>query len=195
MISAFSPPQLDGTTQDEVRASVQQTIATIQQMNEAAPAACPATDARGDVADDARRRDVVADCEGRLNSGQTEDDAALALREVLSAYAEGKPQQFNSAVADYRDIVKERAIAETRHEDAVAVSGESSNRKPAERLRLDRIEFEAYFNNFSPFTLCIALYITRVRAGRDGVAGLARGVQSLRQTGCSGSPSRSTRSG
>ncbi len=161
MIGAFSPPQLDGTTQDEVRASVQQTIATIQQMNDSgAPRPVPplTPEATWRTMLDAETSSLIAKI--APNSGQQEDDAALALRNVLSAYAEGKPQQFNTAVADYRDIVKERAIAEARHEDAVAVSGESSNRKPAERLRLDRIEFEAYFNNFSPFTLCIALYIT-----------------------------------
>ena len=160
MIGAFSPPQLDGTTKDEVTASVQQTIAMIQQLNDSgAPRPVPPLmpEATWRTSLDAETSSIVAKI--APNSGQQEDDAALALRNVLSAYAEGKPQQFNTAVADYRDIVKERAIAEARHEDTVAVSGETSNRKPAERLRLDRIEFEAYFNNFSPFTLCIALYI------------------------------------
>jgi len=161
MIGAFSPPQLDGTTQSEVQASVQQTIAMIQQLNDSgAPRPVPplTPEATWRTALDAETASLVAKI--APNSGQKEDDAALALRNVLTAYAEGKPQQFNTAVADYRDIVKERAIAEARHEDAAAVSGETSNRKPAERLRVDRIEFEAYFNHFSPFTLCIALYIT-----------------------------------
>ncbi|QDT73956.1 cytochrome c biogenesis protein [Lacipirellula limnantheis] len=161
MIGAFSPPQLDGATQDEVRSSVQQTIAMIQQLNDSgAPRPVPPVtpEATWRTMLDAETASLIAKI--APNSGQQEDDAALALRNVLSAYADGKPQQFNTAVADYRDIVKERAIAEARHEDAVAVSGEQSSRKPAERLRLDRIEFEAYFNNFGPFTLCIALYIT-----------------------------------
>lgn len=61
------------------------------------------------------------------------------------------------------------------------MSGETSNRKPAERLRLDRIEFEAYFNNFSPFTLCIALYITAFVLAVLAWLGWPEGVQSLRQ--------------
>lgn len=154
LMDAFGPPQLQG------REDIQRTIAQIQQMNESgAPRPVPplTPEATWRTMLDAEVSSLFA--KEVKDSGLKEDDAALALRNVLSAYSAGKPQQFNAAVADYRDIVKERAIAEARHEDAVAVSGESSNRKPAERLRLDRIEFEAYFNNFSPFTLCIALYI------------------------------------
>jgi ABC-type transport system involved in cytochrome c biogenesis permease subunit len=159
-VGAFSAPELDGTTQDEVRASVQRTIAMIQDLNDgSAPRPVPplTPEATWRTMLDAETSSLIAKI--APNSGQQEDDAALALREVLTAYSAANPQLFNAAVADYRDIVKERAIAEARHEDAVAVSGEASNRKPAERLRLDRIEFEAYFNEFSPFTLCIALYI------------------------------------
>jgi ABC-type transport system involved in cytochrome c biogenesis permease subunit len=159
LIGSFSPPQLDGATQDEVRASVQQTLATIQQLNDGgAPRPVPpfTPEATWRTMLEAETESLVA----KISDQGREDDAAEALRTALAAYAEKKPQQFNTAIADYRDIVEDRAIAESRHEDAVAVSGEKSNRKPAERLRLDRIEFEAYFNNFSPFTLCIALYIT-----------------------------------
>ena len=91
--------------------------------------------------------------------GGRPDDASTALRKVLDAYAAGKTQEFNTAVADYQKIVKERAVAEAQHEDAAAVSTEGTTRKAAERLNLDRIGFETYFNNFSPFTLCIVLYI------------------------------------
>ena len=150
--------QAIGATQDEVRASVQQTLATIQQLNDggAARPVPPLTpEATWRTSLDAETESLVA----KISAQGREDAAAEELRKVLTAYAENKPQQFNTALADYRDIVKERAIAEARYEDAAAVSGEASNRKPAERLRLDRIEFEAYFNNFSPFTLCIALYI------------------------------------
>lgn len=164
LAGAFSPPQLSGDDGDAAR-RVQATIAMIDELNSSgAPRPVPplTPEATWRTTLDAEVSTLVAQrlaAEGRKENGLQEDDAAQALRNVLVAYSTGETQQFNAAVADYRDIVKERAIAEARHEDAVAVSGETSNRKPAERLRLDRIEFEAYFNNFSPFTLCIVLYI------------------------------------
>jgi ABC-type transport system involved in cytochrome c biogenesis permease subunit len=158
IIGAFSPPELAGATQQEVSDSVQETLAMIKQLNDSgSPRPVPplTPEATWQTSLEAETKSLVA----KVGGGGQEDKAADALRSILSAYSQDKPQEFNTALADYRDIVKERAIAEAQHEDAVAVSGEQSNRKPAERLKLDRIGFEAYFNNFSPFTLCIALYI------------------------------------
>jgi ABC-type transport system involved in cytochrome c biogenesis permease subunit len=78
---------------------------------------------------------------------------------LLEAYQKGEVQQFNNVVAEYGETVAKAAAAEEKYENEQAAAGQESPRKPAERLILDRIEFEAFFNNFSPFILCFALYV------------------------------------
>lgn len=87
-----------------------------------------------------------------------EYEAFLTFQEILDAYQDGEPGRFNTAVQDYREVIEQRAATEAEFESALAKKGEIG-RKPAERLNLDRLAFEAYFNHMSPFTLCSALYV------------------------------------
>ncbi|BBO33532.1 cytochrome c biogenesis protein [Lacipirellula parvula] len=176
LIAAFSPPELAGmsggeVTQQEVINSIQQTRADINQLNAGGaprpippttPAATWSTSLEGEM----NALLIQAQAQARKMAGEQApetkvevDPAPELMRKILVAYAGNKSQDFNTAIADYREVVGERAAAEKKHEDSVAVQAGAIPRKPAERLKLDRIEFEAYFNNFSPFVLCIVLYI------------------------------------
>jgi ABC-type transport system involved in cytochrome c biogenesis permease subunit len=87
------------------------------------------------------------------------DDPTLQFIGLLEEYRKGDVQKFNQGLAEYRESVEKAAAAEAKHEAALTAAGESPDRKPAERLALERIAFEAYFNHFSPFVLCLILYI------------------------------------
>jgi ABC-type transport system involved in cytochrome c biogenesis permease subunit len=81
------------------------------------------------------------------------------LLQMLAAYREGESVQFNARLADYRNLINQTAAAEAESEAALAAAGEPNHRKPAERLVLDRIAFESFFNHFSPFIICLVFYV------------------------------------
>jgi ABC-type transport system involved in cytochrome c biogenesis permease subunit len=89
-----------------------------------------------------------------------EDNATTQWMAMLDAYRGGDVQKFNSGLDDYREHVVELAAAEQQHEAQMKAAGTPSNRKPAEQMNLDRVAFEAYFNHFSPFIICLVLYVT-----------------------------------
>ncbi|RIK77263.1 MAG: hypothetical protein DCC67_12870 [Planctomycetota bacterium] len=159
LMDAFGEPEIAGDTQQEVLQSLQAVVARIESLNRVAPRPVPppTPQARWQTMMEAETRGLLAAAspEGR----QSQDQAPIVLRRALAAYREGKAQAFNAATAEYRQIVRERAAAERTYEDSLVAKGERSSRKPAERLSLDRVAFEAYINHFSPFVLCIALYI------------------------------------
>jgi ABC-type transport system involved in cytochrome c biogenesis permease subunit len=86
-------------------------------------------------------------------------EATQQLLRVLDAYRKDDPAAFNAALVDYEKIIAQAAESENAREAALAASGARSHRKPAERLSLDRVAFEAYFNHFDPFFICIVFYI------------------------------------
>jgi ABC-type transport system involved in cytochrome c biogenesis permease subunit len=88
-----------------------------------------------------------------------EDNATSRWMAMLDAYKDGDAQKFNGSVDDYRDYVGQVAAAEQQHEAQLKAAGNPSNRKAAEQIDLDRVAFEAYFNHFSPFIVCLALYV------------------------------------
>lgn len=94
----------------------------------------------------------------RLNS-QEPDEATVAIRAIFDAYATDEVQEFNSAVADYREIVEQRAADDVAYEQELLAKGETDGRKAAEKLRLDRVEFESFFNHFNPFKNAMMLYL------------------------------------
>ena len=159
LMEAFAEPNIGGTTQDEVVSSFQKTVDRIAMLNSAS-AARPVPPLKPEATWRTMLEAETGSLVAQASKKGPVDDAAEGLRKILVAYAANEPLQFNNAVEDYRKIVADRAVAEARYEEATAASGEKSQRKPAERLVVDRVAFEAYFNHFSPFTLCIALYIT-----------------------------------
>jgi ABC-type transport system involved in cytochrome c biogenesis permease subunit len=87
------------------------------------------------------------------------ENAASRWVAMLDAYRSGQAGAFNSAVEDCQESAASAAATEAEHESKLAATGQGSGRKPAERLVLDRIEFESYFNQVSPFVQCMVLYI------------------------------------
>jgi ABC-type transport system involved in cytochrome c biogenesis permease subunit len=88
-----------------------------------------------------------------------ENSGLMKLFEAITAYHNGEPAPFNAALADYRKIVAKAAADEAQAEQILVDAGEPSHRKPAERLNLDRLAFEAWFNHFDPFIICLVFYI------------------------------------
>jgi len=84
--------------------------------------------------------------------------ATPTLRKILTAYAEGDVQQFNSEVTAYQKIITERAAAEQGYDAGLATAG-TKPRKTSEKLSAERLEFESFFNHFNPFTKAMALYL------------------------------------
>jgi ABC-type transport system involved in cytochrome c biogenesis permease subunit len=89
----------------------------------------------------------------------SDENAATKLAGLLDAYRLGEAAEFNSALEKYQPLLVKTAAAEDAHESSLAVHGENRGRKPAERLSLSRIAFEAWFNDFDPLFLCWILYL------------------------------------
>jgi ABC-type transport system involved in cytochrome c biogenesis permease subunit len=86
------------------------------------------------------------------------NEASIALLKLLGEYRDGRVQEFNSQLAEYEKLIKDRASEEAIYEDDLARAGETG-RKPAERLILPRLRFEQFFNHFSPFYWAMGLYV------------------------------------
>ena len=95
----------------------------------------------------------------RGKSADTLDPAAEQFRTILASYADNKVSKFNKAVEDYREIVAERAAADAEFDEQSAHSAGPGARKTAEKLNVDRLEFESFFNYLRPFVLAMAMYI------------------------------------
>jgi ABC-type transport system involved in cytochrome c biogenesis permease subunit len=155
---AFAMPDFGASLEEMVqrKASIE---ATIRELNRAAPRVIPPATPHGpwstlyEATYNMIRTAIVS------SKKPAADDPASQWIGLLEAYQKGEVQQFNNFVAEYGDSVAKAAAEEEKYEDELAAAGQKSPRKPAERLMLERIEFEAFFNNFSPFILCLALYV------------------------------------
>jgi ABC-type transport system involved in cytochrome c biogenesis permease subunit len=155
LISVFSQADVQGETADEVRASLQQVVARIDQLKQGAPRPVPPV-----TPEEPWRTLLDADLQNLIagmgqKEGVSESPAAKDLLKVLAAYAKNDAAGFNAALADYQTQVEAAAAAERKY----IASHDASDLKLAERLALDRINFEAYFNHFDPFMICFAFYI------------------------------------
>lgn len=103
-----------------------------------------------------------------------EGEAFLKFQEMLAAYQDDDPGRFNTALKEYQALIKQLAEAEAEFETALLKRGEIG-RKPAERLSLDRLKFEAYFNHMSPFYLCCVLYVAAFVFAALGLLGWSEG--------------------
>ena len=85
--------------------------------------------------------------------------ATISLRTILDAYAAGDVLKFNDEVAAYQELIEQRADADAQYDVGLAAAGNAGHRKTAEKLDLSRVQFEAFFNHFNPFTKAMALYL------------------------------------
>lgn len=94
-----------------------------------------------------------------LSSDAELDPAAAALRGILASYAEGNAEEFNEGIKEYRKILADRAEVDAEYHDKFQAASGPGTRKTAEKLSLDRVDFEAYFNSVGLFKVVMALYI------------------------------------
>ena len=159
LLEVFSPPDVGGETMRELAESFRAANERIAQLNQFAPRPVPPAKP-GDPWKslmEATKDDLLASLDP-ANKAKPEEGAEK-LRAILTAYRGGNAQKFNAAVADYQEVIDERAAADRQYERELALEGRTSGRKPAERLVSERIAFEAYFNHFDPFYVCAALYV------------------------------------
>ncbi len=155
LIAVFSQADVQGETREQVLASLQDVMAEIQRLRQGAPRAVPPA-----TPEEPWRTLLDADLQNLVagmgqKEGVSESPAAKDLLKILAAYAKGDAAGFNAALVDYQTQVDAAAAAERKYVD----SHHASDLKLAERLDLDRINFEAYFNHFDPFMICFAFYI------------------------------------
>jgi ABC-type transport system involved in cytochrome c biogenesis permease subunit len=159
LMDSFAQPDIRGETREAILSSFQSLMGRIAALNQSAPRPVPPADEN-----DTWKTLMEAEKDALLASLDPEkkakaNEAATMLRAMLTAYREDKPQEFNAQLAGYEKLVTERSVAEAEHEQLLADDGKTSGRKPAERMALGRLAFEAWFNHFDPFVLCIALYV------------------------------------
>ena len=156
MREAFSSPRIRMDSLDAVKKDLQMVDSQIASLNLGSPRAVPPLEPTKPWL-----TMLEAEREGFLQrvGNKEPDPAAIELRKMLNAYADDEVQAFNTAVADYREILSEREEADRAYVAELAEAGEGDGRKTAERLSLDRVAFESFFNHFNPFTNAMVLYI------------------------------------
>jgi len=153
---AFSSPAIRTGSFEEMKAGFQVVNQQIERLNSSAPRPVPPakTGEPWQTMLEAERDAIFQ----RIQK-QEVNAATIAMRTILDAYAAGDVQNFNNEVAAYHDIVQDRADADLQYSEELAAAGKADERKGAEKLRLDRVQFEAFFNHFNPFTKAMALYL------------------------------------
>jgi ABC-type transport system involved in cytochrome c biogenesis permease subunit len=152
VVESFRPPELS-TDKDKLAASlqgVQQAIARLRA--EEAPCAAPPRDADGHWAPLMESemqliRDRVA--------GEKPNPATMALAGMLDAYAQGDATTFNRALSEYRDHLTDYERSVAAHVKELRASGVAN----AEILAQPKIDFEVFYNQFSPIYYAAALYV------------------------------------
>jgi ABC-type transport system involved in cytochrome c biogenesis permease subunit len=161
LMDAFGTADVGGESREEIGASVQLLAKRIAALNDV-PAPLPVPPL---TADGPWETLLAADWGALLSQinpevhGAKANTGATQLRGILAAYSEGDAAKFNGRLAEYRKLVAERAAAERQYEADMVDAGHVSPRKPAERLDLQRVQFESWFNHFDPFVICLVLYI------------------------------------
>ena len=159
LLDAFGTPDFSGGSPEELQASLRRVDQRIAALNRMAPRPIVPADPQGAWKTTMEaERDALLELV-RSGGKNNVDDGVRLFRKMLVDYGQGDVPSFNASLAEYRKLVDERARAEAAHESELAATGAKGSRKPAERLALDRLAFEAYYNHFSPFTLCMALYV------------------------------------
>jgi ABC-type transport system involved in cytochrome c biogenesis permease subunit len=90
---------------------------------------------------------------------QPVNSATPAFQAIVAAYRSDDLDGFNSSLAAYQPIIAERAEADAEFNAKLESEAIPVSRKTAERLELDRIAFEAFYNHFNPCVLAMALYL------------------------------------
>jgi ABC-type transport system involved in cytochrome c biogenesis permease subunit len=162
--SAFNVPDF-GQSADELLQNRQAIERAIAQLNAAAPRIVPPATPGGpwstifESTYQMVRQAIVA------QERPAADNPTSLLVKMFDEYKADEASEFNATLAEYQKVLAQRAAAEAAHEAELAAKGQSAGRKPAERLNLDRIAFESWFNAVDPLFLCWIIYLTALVFG------------------------------
>ena len=157
LMLAFNVPNFGDTPEQAARIQPQ-IEAAIAELNRAAPRSVPPTAPDKPWTTVFESAYNLARAASEQHKAPPDDLPTLTLARLLDAYRAGNASKFNAAVADYRAAVSKYAAAEADYEARADL--DRPTRKPAERLFLDRIAYEAWLNHFDPLFLCWILYLT-----------------------------------
>lgn len=139
LVTTFQPPdvQIDGLGQDEMRRQVQFAMRTLQQIDERQPPlAIPPVKGDGER-DFTASEDWETFARGWTKSyfsvnllGADTSEPVQFLTEIMVAHANDKADDFNKKVEDYHRWL---------------------SKNPPKEFDSERVSFETFFNNFSPF--------------------------------------------
>jgi len=153
---SFSPPTMRTDSIENLKADLAEVNFSVSRLNQRGPRVVPPVDSEGSwqILLEAERDAIFA----RVQQKEI-NQATVDFREILDAYRAGDVPKFNDRVAAYRDLVASRGEAYAQLDAKLAAAGEVGDQKEAEKLRLDRVQFEAFFNHFNPFVLAMSLYL------------------------------------
>jgi ABC-type transport system involved in cytochrome c biogenesis permease subunit len=152
VVNSFASPPLS-TNPDEFAASLRSTQDQILALREAqAPHAVPPADATTDWT---ILMEAEFDALRSRITNQPVNPATVALGNLLAASADGDAATFNRRLAEYRTVLANYEGVLTANEEKLLSAGV----KPAEIYSAARNRFEVFFNHFSPFYYCLALYV------------------------------------
>ncbi len=152
---AFSPPAVRTDSFEHLQADFEQVAKQIARLNVEAPQVVPPLRA-GDPWQ--TLLEAERDALFQQVRKQPVNPATWAWRSLLEAYAAEDTQKFNQQLAAYQVLMQDRAAADAQL-DAQQAEQRVGARKEAEKLRLERVQFEAFFNHFNPFKLAMAMYL------------------------------------
>jgi ABC-type transport system involved in cytochrome c biogenesis permease subunit len=159
LVLAFRSPPLELGDRDKFQESLQRTQFLISELEKhQAPHAVPPTDgtAHWTMLVEAEFDALVARATNR-----TVNPATLALSKLLGAYAGGDAATFNQQLSEYR-----RAVGD--YEQSLAANMKQLKEagvKKSEILSQPKIDFEVFFNQFSPFYYAEVLYLVSFALG------------------------------
>ncbi|MCG8451180.1 MAG: cytochrome c biogenesis protein CcsA [Pirellulales bacterium] len=159
LIDVFSLPSLSGGSPQEVLMSIRVAERKIKFLEKggARPVPPDRPAAAWETVMAAELHGIYAELPAIAPAGEwRKNEASRALSDLLVAYRETETQKFNEQLEAYQEMVEQRATAEAAYDEKL---GGESSLKPAERLNLGRVGFEAYFNHLSPFYLAMVLYV------------------------------------
>jgi ABC-type transport system involved in cytochrome c biogenesis permease subunit len=152
IVTSFRVPPIS-TDREKLEQSLQQTLYIIGQLRQGqAPHAVPPREASDDwtpllEASYYMIRDHV--------SSQPLNQATVALTGLLSAYARDEAATFNKQLAEYRRVLADYEKSLQANMGKLKESGVAN----AEILSQPKVDFEVFYNYFSPFYFAAALYV------------------------------------
>jgi ABC-type transport system involved in cytochrome c biogenesis permease subunit len=90
-----------------------------------------------------------------LDNNAPINPAMLSLRRILSAYVMNKPEEFNKQIDEYRRVLATYENSLQANRGKLQRAGVAK----AEILSQPKVNFEVFFNHFSPFYYACVLYL------------------------------------